>query len=186
MFIALLWATEHGTTAALVKKGLYTLQKVASTYGTGCVCGVHTHGSLSAKVDGVCLRGKYVVYLNVSDIYFVNVVHYYFYFMCSWDMLFDIGTNLTWIKLCIQWPPTTSSPLDRQQKLSTPVVEYWRVLSRHIHLHINHWTDSGSRHLLAWHQGQPIHTVTTQQGSNSRGPLKSHYCTSLFKLVSQW
>lgn len=58
--------------------------------------------------------------------------------------------------------------------------------TKQTHTHTHTPFNSGSRHPLARQQGQPIHTVTTQQGSNSRGPLKSHYCTSLVKLVTLW
>lgn len=67
------------------------------------------------------------------------------------------------------------TPLYRQQTVFIP------VLNRRTDTHAHKPFSCGSRHPLARQLEQAIHTVTAQQGSNSRGLLKSHYCTSLVK-----
>lgn len=159
MFIVLLEETVHGTTAVLVRKGC--TQEVASTYDAGCVCGfLSWHTLISVCWSGWCVWGA----------------------MGGKSMHNKLHSPLR--------STTTSSPLYRQQTVSRVQKSTHIHTNRHLHTHTHTLAhkpfNSGSRHLLARHQGQPIHTVTTQQGSNSRAPLKSHYCTSLFKLVPQW
>lgn len=66
-------------------------------------------------------------------------------------------------------PPATLQTLSSCRRVNTTDTP---------HTHRND-PKGGCRPLLAPHQGQPSHRATTQQGSNSRGPLKSHHCASL-------
>lgn len=94
---------------------------------------------------------------------------------------FRVDTHCWEVNVCITncvQLPITRTPLHRVK--AAPSID------KRTHTLAHKPFNSGSRHLLARHQRQPIHTVSTQQGSNSGGPLKSHYCTSLFKLLPQW